>query len=330
MPAVPSTDPSQIQSSAAPSSSSKSRLRERPPSKSHSPKGRISSQVISPSRIGLFSGETDRGQGLVRPGPREPFAVREGAARGGRLTLTESGNPEQQAGACRAAGPENARSFLARVGAFPYNLTMRDRGGAEAGRFSSPEEDAALIRRARGGDRSAEEELVQRHYRSVFNLAYRLSNNYDDAQDIVTEAFIRVHNALPSFRGDAHFTTWLWRIVKNVFLDERKKQRIRTHSSLEEMVELEDSSVSRQIEDPNPGPVWMVERQEQADLIRRAVTSLPKNQRLMIALYHFQHRSYEEIAEIMALPIGTVKSRLNRARLALKNKLQPSRELLEN
>jgi RNA polymerase sigma-70 factor (ECF subfamily) len=96
------------------------------------------------------------------------------------------------------------------------------------------------------------------------------------------------------------------------------------------MVELEDSSVSRQIEDPNPGPGWMVERQEQADLIRHAVLALPKNQRLMIALYHFQHRSYEEIAEVMGLPIGTVKSRLNRARLALKNKLHPSRELLES
>jgi len=207
---------------------------------------------------------------------------------------------------------------------------MRDPGAAESGRAPSPEEDAVLIRRARGGDRNAEDELIQKHYRNVFNLAYRLANNYDDANDIVIEAFIRVHNALPSFRGDAHFTTWLFRIVKNVFLDERKKQRIRSHSSLEEMVELEDSSVARQIEDPNPGPEWTVERQEQAILIRKAVMALPKNARLMIALYHFQHRSYEEIAEVMGLPIGTVKSRLNRARLALKKELSPSRELLES
>jgi RNA polymerase sigma-70 factor (ECF subfamily) len=204
-------------------------------------------------------------------------------------------------------------------------MRERDAGGP---RYLPSADDAELIRRARGGDRQALDELVQRHYRNVFNLAFRLANNYDDAQDILSEAFIRVHNALPTFRGDANFTTWLYRIVKNVFLDERKKQRVRNHNSLEEMVELEDNSVARQIEDPRPGPEWLVERHERADLIQRAVMSLPKNQRLMIGLYHFQHLSYEEIAEIMSLPIGTVKSRLNRARLALGNKLKGSRELL--
>jgi RNA polymerase sigma-70 factor (ECF subfamily) len=207
---------------------------------------------------------------------------------------------------------------------------MLDRLPPDSRKLTAAEEDAALIRRARAGDQLAMDELVQRHYRNVFNLAFRLSNNYDDAQDIVSEAFIRVHNALPNFRGDASFSTWLHRIVKNVFLDERKKQRIRTHSSLEEMVELEDSSVSRQVEDPSPGPQAAVERDERSTIIQQAVMTLPQNQRLMIGLYHFQHRSYEEIAEIMGLPIGTVKSRLNRARLALKNKLTGTRELLES
>ncbi len=191
-------------------------------------------------------------------------------------------------------------------------------------------DDNALIERARGGDRSALEELVQRHYRTVFNLAYRLSNDYDNAQDIVSEAFIRVHNALPNFRGDANFTTWLYRIVKNVFLDERKKQRLRSHQSIEEMVELEDSHVARQIEDPHPGPEHQIERRERHALVQQAVQGLPETQRVMLVLYHFQHRSYEEIAEVMQLPIGTVKSRLNRARLALKTRLGTARELLES
>jgi len=203
-------------------------------------------------------------------------------------------------------------------------------GDRDEDRLLAADIDARLIARARTGDSAAENELVERHYRNVFNLAFRLSGNYDDAQDIVIDAFVRVHNALPSFRGDANFTTWLYRIVKNVFLDERKKQRIRNHSSLEEMVELEDSSISRQVEDPKPGPQHNVERRERAELIQAAVMSLPDNQRLMIGLYHFQHRSYEEIAEVMGLPIGTVKSRLNRARLALKNKLHSDRELLES
>lgn len=195
---------------------------------------------------------------------------------------------------------------------------------------ATPDEDARLVQRARGGDMDAMDALVRRHYRSVFNLAFRLCNNHDDAHDIVSETFIRVYNALPNFRGESHFTTWLYRIVRNVFLDERKKQRLRSHSSLEELVELEDSSVARQIEDPRPGPAAAIERGERHTLVQEAVLELPELQRLMIGLYHFQHRSYEEIAEIMELPIGTVKSRLNRARLALKNKLSGARELLEN
>jgi len=198
---------------------------------------------------------------------------------------------------------------------------------AEERPLSPADDDALLIRRYRAGDYAAMEALVQRHYRNVFNLAYRLTANYDDAQDIVSEAFIRVQNALPNFRGDAQFSTWLHRIVKNVFLDERKKQRIRSHASLEEMVDLEDSAVSRQVEDPAPGPEWLVERGARAELVQRAVMALPETQRVMIALYHFRHRSYEEIAEVMELPIGTVKSRLNRARLALKNRLEGAEEL---
>ena len=203
---------------------------------------------------------------------------------------------------------------------------MQDQGRAHAPIGVSDE--AQLVARARQGDVSAMDQLVQRHLKSVFNLAYRLSGNYDDAEDIVSEAFVRVYASLNNFRGDAHFSTWLYRIVTNVFLDERKKQRVRAHSSLEEIIDLEDSRVTRQVEDPTPGPDFIVERGERANLIQEAVLELPRNQRLMIALYHFQGRSYEEIAEIMQLPIGTVKSRLNRARLALKNRLNASRELL--
>ena len=170
--------------------------------------------------------------------------------------------------------------------------------------------------------------LVQRYYKSVYNLAYRLCGNPDDASDIVQESFVRVYHALPNFRGDANFSTWLYRIVTNVFLDERKKQKVRAHSSLEEYLELEDNTVTRQIEDPSPGPEALVEQSERNTVVGDAVRALPEIQRSMIAMYHFQSLSYEEIAEVLNLPIGTVKSRLNRARLALKNKLEPVRELL--
>ena len=185
-----------------------------------------------------------------------------------------------------------------------------------------------LLRLAREGDNDAIDQLLQEHFKSIYNLAYRLTGNYDDAQDVISEAFLRVYNALPRFRGDANFSTWLYRIVMNVFLDERKKRRLRQHDSLEAMVQLDEGEVQRQIEDDSPGPVEAIERGEEAVIVQRAVLALPEAQRTMIALYHFQELSYEEIAAIIKLPIGTVKSRLNRARLALKSKLQGQRELL--
>lgn len=172
------------------------------------------------------------------------------------------------------------------------------------------------------------DQLVHRYYPRTFNLAYRLCGNRDDAQDLVSETFLRAFRSIRDFRGDAYFSTWLCSILKNVFLSERKKRRIREHASLDELVELDERSVYRQIEDPSPGPGSLAEQGEQAEVVHRAVAALPEAQRLLVALYHFQHRSYEEIAEIVGLPVGTVKSRLNRARLFLKGKLAKERDLL--
>lgn len=187
--------------------------------------------------------------------------------------------------------------------------------------------DNALIQRCKQGDIRAFNELVERYEKRVFNFAYRMSGNYDDANDVSQEAFIRVFNSINTFRGDANFTTWLYRIVTNVYLDERKKQKSHLHTSLEDYIELEENTVTRQIEDGNPTPDRMVEAGERNDLMNNAIQQLPEYQRIMVILYHTQNKSYDEIAQIMKLPIGTVKSRLNRARIALKEKLEPIREL---
>jgi RNA polymerase sigma-70 factor (ECF subfamily) len=189
--------------------------------------------------------------------------------------------------------------------------------------------DKALIDRCKLGDIAAFNELVQRYEKRVFNFAYRMAGNYDDANDVAQEAFIRVFNSINTFRGDANFTTWLYRIVTNVYLDERKKQKSHLHTSLEDYIELEENTVTRQIEDGSPTPDVMVETGERDQLLQGAIQALPEYQRVMVVLYHTQSKSYEEIATIMNLPIGTVKSRLNRARLALKEKLEPIRELFD-
>ena len=195
------------------------------------------------------------------------------------------------------------------------------------GRTVVSAEEKALIERCKRGDLAAFNDLVRKYEKQVYNFAYRLTGNYDDANDVAQDAFLRVFNAIGTFRGDASFSTWLFRITTNVFLDERKRARAHPQASLDEYLELGESSVTRQIEDPSPTPEAVLEESERAQLLQKAVEDLPENQRAMVTLYHGQQKSYEEIAEIMDLPIGTVKSRLNRARLALKEKLSGLREL---
>lgn len=188
-------------------------------------------------------------------------------------------------------------------------------------------DEQALIQRCKNGDVGAYDELVRRYEKQVFNCALRITGNYNDADDIAQEAFIRAFNSIQTFRGDAVFTTWIYRIVTNVYLDERKKSKAHRTTSLDEYIELDENAVARQIEDDSPSPEEVVESKERARALQAAINTLPDYQRLIVTLYSFQHKSYEEISEILHLPIGTVKSRLNRARLALAEKLADQSEL---
>lgn len=192
---------------------------------------------------------------------------------------------------------------------------------------AASDDERQLIERSRRGDQTAFDALVRRYEKQIFNTAYRLAGSPDDAADIAQEAFVRAWNNLRSFRGDASFSTWIHRIVTNVFLDERKRARARPQRSLEETIDLEANSVRRQFEDTGPSPQERAETRERWELLEQAIATLPPPQRVMVVLYHTQGRSYEEIADIMNLPMGTVKSRLNRARLALRDKLAPVAEL---
>lgn len=187
-----------------------------------------------------------------------------------------------------------------------------------------------LIERCKRGDRDAFDKLIRAYEKRVYNLAYRLSGHYDEANDISVDAFIRVFQAIKLFRGDANFSTWLFRIVTNVYFDRRKRMQNKQHLSLQEYIELEENSVSRQIEDPSPTPDKLAEQNERTDLLQNAIASLPDYQRVMIVLYHKEGLSYEDIAAVLDLPIGTVKSRLNRARLMLREKLEPLKEHFGN
>lgn len=188
-------------------------------------------------------------------------------------------------------------------------------------------DERALIQKCKNGDIDAFDELYGRYEKRVFNCAFHISGNYNDASDITQEAFIRVFNSIQTFRGDANFLTWIYRIVTNVYLDERKKSKAHRLTSLDEYIDLDENSVTRQIEDEKPLPAEIIESKERAEVVRAAISLLPEYQRAIVTLYHIEDQSYDEIAEILHLPIGTVKSRLNRARLALADILATKPEL---
>jgi len=183
------------------------------------------------------------------------------------------------------------------------------------------------VERARKGDLEAFDALVRRYERQVYNLAYRMTGNYDDANDVAADAFVRVFNAIGRFRGESAFSTWLYSIVTNVFLDERKRRQSRPQVSLEDELNVEGSALHRQVEDTAPGPLDLAEEGDVRRILHRAIQQLPEFQREIVTMYHVLDMSYDEISEITGTPIGTVKSRLNRARIALRDILRPQRDV---
>ncbi|HSI72683.1 MAG TPA: sigma-70 family RNA polymerase sigma factor [Fimbriimonas sp.] len=188
-------------------------------------------------------------------------------------------------------------------------------------------EDSILIERFQRGDKQAFDTLVQKHQARAYQYAFRLTRNPDDAADVVADAFVRVYRALQTFKGDSAFTTWLYRIETNCFLDMRKKKNARPTTSLDSALNLGDGEVELQVEDHSPTAQDEAERSQRMSAVEEAVQRLPEYQRAMIIMYHAESMSYEEIADSLNLPIGTVKSRLNRARLSLRQLLEPQHEM---
>ena len=185
-------------------------------------------------------------------------------------------------------------------------------------------DDEMLIARSRRGDRSAFDQLVAKHQQRAYQYAFRLTRDPEEAADVVAESFIRMFKALENFKGDSAFTTWMDRIATNCFLDIRKKKRSKPAVSLEATVQTNDGEVTYQFEDHSSTPHEEAERSEAMTAVQQAVEMLPDYQRAIIIMYHAEMQSYEEIAATLKLPIGTVKSRLNRARLSLRALLEPA------
>ena len=188
-------------------------------------------------------------------------------------------------------------------------------------------DEAALIQSARKGSLDAFNTLVLTYQHQVYNLAYRIMGEEAAASDATQEAFISAYKNLKSFRGGS-FKSWLLRIVTNACYDDLRRRKRRPATSLDELTDGEDGEAEFDVPTPEDGPETIAQRHELAGLIQQGITTLPDDQRIVLVLSDVQGMSYEEIASITNSNLGTVKSRLSRARAKLREYLQGRGELL--
>ncbi len=188
--------------------------------------------------------------------------------------------------------------------------------------------DEQLVRECSAGNRRAFDVLLHRYERPIYHLAYRLAGNHDDAHDIAAEAALRIFRSIGTFRCAITLPAWINRIVANVFYDMRRRQQRHPASSLDALAEKTGGKMLAAEDNSRTSPHVHAEENEKSRILHEAVASLPDYQRMMVTLFHSEGRTYEEIASMMDIPVGTVKSRLNRARLALREMLAPQMSAL--
>jgi RNA polymerase sigma-70 factor (ECF subfamily) len=167
------------------------------------------------------------------------------------------------------------------------------------------------------------EALVQRYARHVYNIAYRMTGNEADARDLSQEAFLRVYRALRRVEPDAPLESWLYRIVSNLHIDLLRKRPRGRVESLDAPLETPRGELVREMPDPASSPEAIIEREQLDVMIQRALGTLSEDLRMVVVLSDVEGYSYEEIAMFLRVPLGTVKSRLHRARQILQQRLGP-------
>ena len=179
------------------------------------------------------------------------------------------------------------------------------------------EDDTALVAASKRGDQDAFAQLVQQHQRRVFNLVFRMLQEYEETNEVTQEAFLAAWQGLPSFRGDARFSTWLYRIAYNCALkqlEQRKRDR-----TVQAAVESEQLVAQTSQQD---GMDDTLEAHTRSEMVHEQLAHLPAKYRIVLVLRHLQEMTYEEMAEILKMPIGTIKTHLFRARNLLKERME--------
>ncbi len=184
--------------------------------------------------------------------------------------------------------------------------------------------DAELVRQTLCGNTQAYNSLVLRYQRQVYNLAYRMLGSAEDAGDLVQDTFLRAYNALGTFRQDASFLTWLYKIASNLCIDHLRSRKAKSALSLD--VEISEGREPGGDCRSN-GPEEAAIRDSVQDVVQHAIKNLPERYRVVVIMRHLQDMSVEEIARELSMPTGTVKTHLFRAREMLRERLRPTLEL---
>ncbi len=189
------------------------------------------------------------------------------------------------------------------------------------------ENESALLIKARQGNIQAFEELTSSYYSKVYNICYRMLNNPDDASEQAQETFIKAYKYIKDFKGNSSFATWVYRIATNVCLDFLRKNKNKKAISFEQNT-FEDLKVKDKLVDEQPGPEKIAEINAQKLAIKEAMAKMNEKSRMIIILRDYMGLSYDEISETINAPVGTVKSRISRARSELRDLLCQDKEHL--
>lgn len=184
--------------------------------------------------------------------------------------------------------------------------------------------EAQLLERARLGDQVALGQLLERHQQRLYNVALRMVGNRDDAAEVAQDALLRVVEHIDDYNGESALTTWMVRITMNLAISHLRKRKVRQAASLDVGGEDDDQTTAlrRQLADERePGPVSNVETSEMLGHLHRALAGLDEEFRAVLVLRDIDQMDYQQIAVVLSVPVGTVKSRLFRARLALRQEM---------
>lgn len=189
----------------------------------------------------------------------------------------------------------------------------------------SSREDDVLVKRAMGGDEQAYTELVEKYQRALYFHILKMIKDKEQVNDLVQEAFVKAFDNLNTYSTNYAFSTWLYRIATNHTIDYLRKKKLKT-LSIDEPMKTKDGEMQMQLEDESAGTDRNIIRKQRQNIVQNAIEDLPSKYRKVIEMRHMEEKSYQEIADVLDLPLGTVKAHIFRARELLYKALKDKRE----